>query len=399
MEGARREGSRPGSQPALSRRRRRRPAGRLAAFAALACLAAAAGGCGESAGAGAIEARNPAAAFAPVVHFHPREPYRPMGARWFLSRSMLLFAEDDGCADREVSVGRLLKAQQNEVTDWTFITGLGEGPGYWRYAYTASCDDYRPGQRHYANGLTRPLDESPGRSPGLRVGEGFYLDLMDWGRGGPKPRDEAGQAVVGDAFAWFERRRHEVDGEPGLLLSYWMLFGMSEPRDPRDRAVAALTHEGDWERVDVLLRGEGGEWEPLAVRLTGPDGRPREIAWERLRLTAAEGGPAAAPTHPVLFAARGGHSLYARPGAHERDVDLGDGRVVRVRDVAVASCMECPRWETWRRLSPAGDRAWYGFGGAWGEVGPTDQRTGPLGPHGAWAVDGYRPDRAQAEEG
>ncbi|MDP9134021.1 MAG: hypothetical protein M3N56_04240, partial [Actinomycetota bacterium] len=45
------------------------------------------------------------------------------------------------------------------------------------------------------------------------------------------------------------------------------------------------------------------------------------------------------------------------------------------------SCGDCVPWETWRSLSDARKELWYGFGGAWGQVGSTSTTTGPLGPH------------------
>lgn len=349
-------------------------------------------GCGGSSGA-TVTTEDPATAFAPLIQLHPDERYMPMSARWFLSRSALILAEDQGCDDRKIAVGRLLKSQRNAVTDWLFITGIGWGPTYWRQAYKdGRCDLYRERYRYYANQLTRPHDDDPDRAPGLRPGEGYYLDLMDWGRSGPPASDDGGQATVASAQAWFERERTQVGGQPGLRLTYWLLFGMNEARDESGEALADASHEGDWERVEVLLQGEGGEWSPVAVRLPDENGRDgREIAWEDLRRVGDD------RTHPVLFAAQGTHTLYARPGTYVRNVDLAGGRSVRARDVATAACSRCPRWATWRRLTAARKVAWYGFGGAWGEVGRTSATTGPLGPHGEWAKGDPADDLARSK--
>ena len=368
----------------------RRLARRLAAPALLAAGLAALSltGCGGSAR-GTVATDDPASAFAPVVHLHPGERFMPMSARWFLGRSVLGFAEDLGCEDRKIAVGRLLKAQQNDVTDWMFIEGIGRGPSYWREPYRdAKCDRYRDRYRYNANQLTRPHDDSPRRARDLEPGEGYYLDLMDWARPGPAASRDGGQATVAASGSWFERSPQEVDGEPGLRLTYWMLFGMNVPHGTGGRRLAALTHEGDWERVDVLLRGEGGEWEPAGVRLRDAGGRVRQLDWEDVRSVAAgaRGGEGTGEaTHPVLFAARGAHSLEPRQGVAISAVELGGGRVVRVRGVAAGPCPACARWETWRRLGPARKRLWYGFGGAWGAPGSTSATTGPLGPGGAFA--------------
>lgn len=357
-------------------------------------VAAVVAGCGGSAG-GTVTTDTPAQAFAPVVHLHPAERFMPMDDRWFLSRSALWFAEDMGCEDRKIAVGKRLKAQQNEVVDWLFETGIGWGRAYWRQAYVdGRCDDYREAYRYYANQLTRPHHDSPDRAPGLRLEEGYYLDLMDWGRSGAPADEDGGQAVVGDAAAWYESRRVDLEGEPGLRLTYWMLFGMNAPAGGDGRPVAELTHEGDWERVQIDLRegDDDGEWGPVAVRLADPDGGWRSVPWDDLRRA-----PAGSRTHPVLYAARGSHTLYARPRRHARDFDLGDGRAARAVDVAVAACARCPRWQTWQDLSSVRKRDWYGFGGAWGEPGLTDPTTGPLGPHGDWAKGDPADDLARSE--
>lgn len=71
-------------------------------------------------------------------------------------------------------------------------------------------------------------------------------------------------------------------------------------------------------------------------------------------------------------------------------------------DEAAGDCPTCPRWETWRNLRSAFYQDWFGFGGAWGEPGPTEQTTGALGPHGSWAdgtpEDNYRRSRRWVED-
>lgn len=348
-------------------------------------LALAAAGCGQS-GATTVTTADPARAFAPVVHLARGERFMPMDARWFLERSSLWFAEDMGCEDRKIAVGRRLKAQRTEVVDYMFITGVGWGPAYWREAWDRTCDRYRERYRYYANQLTRPLDDSPDRAPGLHAAEGYYLDLMDWAREGPDARGKNGQLVVGGARVFFERDRADVDGDAGLRLTYWMLFGMNRPLGPDGQPVEALIHEGDWERVEILLReGDGAdEWEPVSVRFRDQGGGWREVEWSSLR-HAADGGRGAGARHPVFFAARGSHTLYPRPGRRSREIDAGDDGDARVRDIATGPCAECVRWDTWRLLRDVRKLNWYGFGGAWGQPATTAHTTGPLGPHGEWA--------------
>jgi hypothetical protein len=119
------------------------------------------------------------------------------------------------------------------------------------------------------------------------------------------------------------------------------------------------THEGDWERADVTLRGDAGEYEPVSLRLSS-EGSHVTVPWEELATDDTGGG-----AHPVVRSARGTHAL-ARG----------------------AECDSCVEWATWERVLTARRQHWYGFGGAWGEVGESSATTGPLGPHGVWAEDG-----------
>lgn len=325
--------------------------------AAVACLLAvvAPAGCGGSA-ASSVETADPVTAFAPEVRLHPDEPALPVGARWFIDHSVLRFAEDEGCDDLKIAVGRSLRAQRSEVADWIYVDDLGTSPVYWRNASGPDCD-WRLGEQYHSNDVTRP-HHPRGRAPALRPGEGFFLDLADGARAG-------GDAdAVGQVPAYAERRPARIDGEPGLRLTYWLLFGLNAPslRNPEQRGEP--THEGDWERVEVLVRAHGDDvYEPVALRLfhqvpPGPVAHlRRELPWRSVPRVAGSTG---AETHPVLAAARGIHALRAVPAG---------------------GCARCLRWRTWSDLRDLRHEAWYGFGGGWGEPGRDDATSGPLGPY------------------
>jgi hypothetical protein len=272
-----------------------------------------------------------------------------MSARWFIERSAFWFAEDGGCADRKIAVGHTLPEQRNEEIDWIFPRGLGglASSPYYRNPYDAKCElDFD--LRFDADQLTRPHDPGP-RVEGVRPGEGYYLDLVDAARPGPDPTPATrGRAGSVSAPVYAERTD---EGDGGVRLTYWMLFGMDGM--PGD----AGAREGDWERVDVLLSEAGDDrYEPLAVQVAGDEGRLVERPWVVARL--------AGDTHPVVRLARATHAATV----------LGRG----------ARCAACMRWEAWRSLADARAQRWYGFGGAWGDVGATDATTGPLGPHRHW---------------
>lgn len=334
-------------------------------------------GCGDgSGGSGDVETMRPERAFAPLVVFDRAERLLPVDARWFVDRSTLWFADDEGCGDRRVASGRVLTARAGSDQVPLIIEALGRrAPSYWRESRDGSCEP-RNNARHYADEHTRPHSTGQ-RTTHLRLAEGYYLDLADSARRGFVPTSDNEQVRL-DAPTYWERRAIEIDGQPGLRVSYWLLFGAHRPPDATGRPSAAFTHEGDWERVDVDLAGEGGSYEPVRVRLNGPHSGTRRVRWGALRLSSADSG-----AHPVLYAARDSHTLYPRPGTRWTKIDV-DGETVELADHVPDSCEDCPRMRTWEHLHEATLEPWYGFGGAWGEIGPSDETTGPLGPHGRW---------------
>lgn len=295
-------------------------------------------GCGDDEssadGAGMVQTENPERTFAPLIEVAPDEPWRPMSARWFIERSIFWFAEDDGCADRKIAVGHTFPEQWTSRYDWIFPKGLGgwSWPAYFRNPYDAKCE-YDFDKRFYADQLTRPHD--PGvRVDGIRPGEGFYLDLADDARQGP---------AAGVKAPVYAERIDEGDG--GVRLIYWVLFGMhGTPGEPGAR-------EGDWERVDVVLRADGDRYEPQAVQASD---YANETAWGAVRRVHG--------THPVVEATRSTHAMKPSKSG--------------------APCSDCVALAAWKTLSNARKELWYGFGGAWGQVGETNATTGPLGPHG-----------------
>lgn len=308
-----------------------------------------------------VHTSEPERAFAPLVWLHPEETRMPASGRWFLARARLKFADDHGCPDRLVAVGRRLRSERTEVTNWIFVDWLGGRPTYWRSPYDVHCelDDDRA---YYADQHTRPYGGSR-RAEGIGEREGWYLDLVADARSGQgRPRRSGRRTLLEGVPAYVERRDERVGGSPGLRLTYWLLYAMNEPRDHDGRIERALAHEGDWERVDVLLRRLGGDrYAPHAVVLHA-DAESRELPWRDVfhaRGDGTEGG-----AHPLLLAARGSHAMAA--ASSER------------------RCGDCPQWRTWRNLHETSELAGYDFGGAWGDIGAGEATTGPLGPHDRW---------------
>lgn len=320
---------------------------------------------------GAIKTDDPAHTFAPIVYQHPDERYLPLSAKAFVMASTLYFGEDLGCPEHRVAKG------ERE------LPRLTEEPTYSVRPFEGA-DCRRRSERAYgAEEVTRPHENTPARVQGLRPEEGFYLDLDDSQRGGAPASTLAVQSELHGAAAWYEKHPERVAGGPGMRVTHWLVYGMHAPRRADGRPLATMTHEGDWERIDVLLRGQGRRWKPFAVVTYDPRGRPTETPWTELRREAAR-YPSSdfdrGRVHPVLFGALGTHTFRVRPGNRtEREVDL-IGRPSRIRDVSRGPCRACPRMETALPGFSLDSQYWYGFGGAWGERGLTTLMTGPLGP-------------------
>jgi hypothetical protein len=227
------------------------------------------------------------------------------------------------------------------------------------------CYEMR-GYRAYE--LTRPYAKHALRPLNLLLRRGFTLDVDDSARQGQSRRNP-------DAPVFFEFRR----ARNKLLLTYWFFYGYSRPHvaeglPGRERLAKLLSHEGDWESIEVALSPDGTK--PLDLYLYG-HGRPTRVAWANVFCTAdTDRSPCRldAPGHPIVYSALESHASYAEAGSTKVCGSLGCARDLR---------NEGWRWDTWSaddsvrsvRVEP-----WYGFGGAWGAVGTVSDTTGPLGP-------------------
>lgn len=316
---------------------------------------------------------SPETAFAPLVHLDVREPAWPMSAEAFLRNSWLMWGHDR-CPDYSVALGAHLKRPESrraEIMGRFDRTRLAGANAYRHAPADGACDD--ASKTFSAADHTRAFDVA-GRPRGLAVKEGFYLDLWDKRRSGaPKIEKEGSQRFLHEVPVYVERSAEKG----GLLrITYWLFYGLSIP--PGDSKLTRLVaHEGDWERVSVLLRPgpQAGRYVPLSVRYHYHD-EYRDVPWAAVDRV---GTGADEPTHPVVFSARGSHASYPRAGSYENVVKVGGVRRLVVHDNAVA-CHECPQWRTWQMLVDAETQPWYGFGGAWGRAGRIGGTTGPLGP-------------------
>lgn len=257
---------------------------------------------------------------APAVYLHSSEAYRPMSAATFLSRSRLRWSHDAACPDHQLAGTGEIRA-----------ASLGSGAYGHQTAGNILCGD--SGRRYASNEKVRPRD-------GVTGTEGMFLDMDNGARGGSGT----------SAPVYYEYVR-------GSFVTYWFLYGNSQPPGP-SLITERLSHEGDWERVSVRLDGND---QPTDVAFYAHNGYCT-LPWSRV---AKQGG------HPVVYSGKGSHASYATAGSHP------------VSFAGLSFSDETNRgaaWSTWQSLFNARAQGWYGFGGAWGEVGELKDTTGPLGP-------------------
>ncbi len=325
---------------------------------------------------------DPVKTFAPLVHLHSDEDLLPMSADDFLRHSALLWAHAGRCGDYSFALGKHVrdgfKTPAAKLGSLPKQAKLGHPPGFVHQQSGARCEDDQ-GPSYSTTELTRPHDGHRRRRP-IGEGEGFYLDLADSARAGMKPADdrEGAQRVLPPAPVYWKLQKVGKD-RAQIRITYWFLYGLSKPPGPREARWFA--HEGDWERISVLLaRGrDKGHWLPQEARYHFHDGH-QDYPWAALELVQA--GADLTATHPVVYSAIGSHASYPRAGSYPQPFRVGGRPAFTVRDRAI-SCPDCPAWRTWQQLIDASAQPWYGFGGAWGAVGrrPVPSgTTGPLGP-------------------
>lgn len=339
--------------------------GRWRAIALAGMCAGLVGGCGSSDDGQRVDtvpALGFVERFAPVVHLHPDERYRPLSVPELVERARFMWSHGVGRGRETIAAGVRRRGARDGARVLRLRT-IGSDDGHVQVAQPregcAEC-----GQTTYSTASrTRPFT---GMAPRLRDGEGFYLDLPDGWTG---PDGRRGGPVYTEVVEEESGRR--VD----LRVTYWLLFAANAPA-----GAPSEHHQGDWERVSVLLRrvDGGARYRPLSVRYYQYDGGV-DVPWAEAPVVDA--GPGEGASHPEAFLSKGDHTPYPGPVSGTRAL-TSDGESVPLQQEAT-TCDRCPRLSTWRSLVNADTQPWYGFGGAWGAIGSDEASTGPGGPS-AW---------------
>ncbi|MBJ7519626.1 MAG: Vps62-related protein [Solirubrobacteraceae bacterium] len=161
-------------------------------------------------------------------------------------------------------------------------------------------------------------------------------------------------------------------GDGGAWLQYWLFYADQD----QDRGIVRTgRHAGDWEMVQYRLDARG---------------RPREAVYAQHSI--AErcdwGTVQQRDGRPVVYAARGAHASYFRPGTRDRmwpdpnDEANGRGRVVRARVVPISE--SSPAWMRW-------PEPWGGARARWWNPAEQDSPRGPaFQQQGRWSdPDGW----------
>jgi hypothetical protein len=290
-------------------------------------------GGGEPERASSVPADEVVERLAPLVHVARGETAYPMAAGEFIDHARLLW----------------WNGYEQYTTHGTgkdrvgFDTEVGPIMREHRVGAPARYRHPSHGRTFTTTDLTRPFTR--GRSPALGDREGFVLDLLTRWMPGQHTLTRDGDVRVLDGLPVYAETARRPNG---LRITYWMLFGQHVVPS---RSFGS--HEGDWERVSVDVRRDGGDYAPVEVRYH-QDGATRETPWERAAVSAGPDGSSA--SHPVVRLTKGEHT--PQPG----------------------TCEGCPQWRTWERVLDAREQPWYGFGGAWGLIGVDAESTGPVGP-------------------
>lgn len=322
---------------------------------------------------------NPERVFAPLVHLHSRERWYPMSSRGFVDNSVWKWSNKPKCASEVILSGKSIPGDkpQGEIAPGN----LGIGARTHRRSPTLpDCDPAIDEPAVFVpSDLTRPYS-GDGRSERLPIRQGYYLDIAnDQRRGHRDAHKEGPQTYLRDVPVYVQRDEERVGRRPGTRLTYWFLYGFSQPPGP-DEVTELVSHEGDWERVSVLLRRgrEADQYVPQSARFHYHRDY-RDVPWFAVKRASSGAARQTPPTHPVVYSARGSHASFWRAGKYEAVFERGGRQHFSVFDSAIA-CPDCPQWQTWRLMRDVRKEPWYGFGGAWGNVGGSSDTTGPLGP-------------------
>ncbi|ONI75183.1 hypothetical protein ALI144C_41300 [Actinosynnema sp. ALI-1.44] len=293
--------------------------------------------------------------YAPLVVLGKDEKHRPIDATTFIANSELRWNRDGGCKDDEVDK----HPTPQSLTDPNRYhrresAGLGES--------IPPCE--QSGREFNTTDPTRPYDNA-------ELGaNGYFLDANnDLHDKGTNTAPSYVQYVDGtDAHK----------GKTGYV--YWFFFPWNQWTNPLGGLGG--NHEGDWERVTVIVDDAKGP-EAIVYTYHGHECRRplTEVDVTEGRLT--------------VYSAVGTHASYPVGDVKYKNKELPPG----LKDwgkLEDSTSKTGEKWQIWNTLREVEREPWWGYAGGWGEVGgsaATNQvpipsvrtdlekrQTGPAGP-------------------
>lgn len=274
--------------------------------------------------------------FAPEVHLHPDDSYRPASVNWYLDRTRLRLQK---------RLRRDLHAlERGEVTRGTL-----------------------------------PLPSVAGQSARGSACSDFFLQI---------PNDGAELDVRGGALGSAECYVHvrPVLGDDAFFdIQYWFFYAYNGAADHH------IAHEGDWEHVTVRVTNDA---HPAVNRTYFGAHSPGDGGWRTASGAAADGDVSggfswSSGGRPIVFSTNGSHASYPFPGDNQR----------RWPKAADRTRWGGPIWDTSKSLQlvavsgrPTGGNEWLTYSGRWGEIGLWWWKWAGHGPFGpafqrSWYVE------------
>lgn len=253
--------------------------------------------------------------FAPHVHLHPADVYRPANVDWYLARVRLRFHHDN-CADHGL-------IDTGKVTQQVLVA-----------------------QKHEENGSLCRHDDN--KLVTSTASESFFLEVADHETYKGAPRSEWKTYVV-----W----RPRLTG--GLVdIEYWLFYAFND-------GFLGFNHESDWEHVRVTIEPKAAKL--VEVKLSAHKGGTI--------LKAGDASLQLDGTHPVSYAAKGTHANYPRPGTYEIE---GTSGVAKDEAKAASDVWktETALVEVGTRAAPKNGQVFVKYWGRWGELGDTPESNG-----------------------
>ncbi len=259
--------------------------------------------------------------YAPLVRFHPEEPYFPSSVPWYLKRTELWHKASPMHARRATTFMQMLK--KGQVNPTSLIS----------QRVKRDRSDTKPGAKF---------------RKGTRGS--FCLNVPD------------GQAEARTYLGHLKTAKCYVHLQPGKQAGrWWLAYLFFYPYNGAMTPLFDSSHEGDWEHIRVEVDKQGSKVDRIYMAAHDAEGKwfrrystvaPNKVGYRLFNQT----------THPIVYSALNSHATYATAGGIDRK-SLPDDHTGRGLE-----------WQTWDSLEVLGDWAnppsgqeWLKYSGRWGQ--------------------------------